>query len=77
MVYPKLFFPFEKEKLRDLVIKKAINYTDEFNTEENDALNAALKYSSQSYIDQSAIKEKLFVCSVLYGLVRSNQCGAV
>ena len=47
----ELFFSFEKEKLRDIVIKKVIDYNKSFNEGETEALFDSLKYSSPHYLD--------------------------
>jgi len=45
------FFRFEKEKLRDLVLQKAIDFEQEFSEKEREALVDSLKYSSSQYLE--------------------------
>ena len=47
------FFRFEKEKLRDLVIREPINFEQEFSEKERDALSESLGYATPQYLESS------------------------
>jgi len=49
----KTFFNFEKEALREVVVKAPMDFNKMFDDDERAALAASLKYSSGAYLDSS------------------------